>query len=249
MAEEQATTVLTGKQIMAEVAERSGVDLESLPVMMHYVWVARRTAMDVQVQLTLEQSKPDWAARPDVQKMQTIRSLMAEMDPMLLTRFGSWPMGDALIFALFQDETEVRVYTIPKMGKDMTEAPPKIANRYRIAKANPLPVYGVDAFTFDAWMDAVAQEMEAVESEEDPAEAAVEEEREKVISYLESLPADYLMKDAIEDLDEELHLVEREEEDEPGEVVSPANGSSPQATAVAEEPAGTQNEAAEAPAS
>jgi len=206
---------MTGRQIAAEIANRTDAEIDKLPHKLHHVWVARSTPAEAQVRFSMLAADPKFAQCTDQQKSFELAKLLAELDPMLLSKYADWPMSaGTLIFEMFEDETEVRVYAIPKMSKDMTEKPPVVLNRYRICKANPLPTYGVEAMVLETWMNEVAREWDEVDGDISAVEIAVEEERDDVVEYLKSLPADYQIKDAIEDVEEKLHLVETEDDDD-----------------------------------
>jgi len=243
MAEE--ATKLTWAQIEAEIRERSGVELNELPHYNAHVWVPKRTAAEVQVLFALLSSSPGWTSMPEAQKSAKIDEMMSDLVPMTLVRGAPWPPNPSFVIAnMFADDTELRVYAIAAKEKDSGASGGTI---YTITKANPLPTYGSKSMALETWVDLLSAEWEQVEEESDPAEAAAEEEREKVIAYLESLPAGYLMADAIEDLDEALHLVERDEPDGDGEEPKPAQAANG-APAEAAEPAGGQKNEAAAPA-
>lgn len=243
---------MTGKQIAVEIAKRADVKIEELPIKTAHVWVSKFTAMDVQTKLALKNASPEWAGFSNERKGEELNALMADMTPMVLQRRGSWPMTDGvLIFEMFEDEDELRVYAMPTKTKDGKPANAMV--RYRINKACSLPVYGAEMMPLETWMNLIAEEWQALDADINVAEVAVEVERDAVLAYLRSVPADYLVKDAADDIEEELHLVEVDETDESEPADGGADGDDagdgePPAAAAETSPNGTGSTVVEAAA-
>lgn len=207
--------------LQTEIETRSELELKDLPRMEAYLWVARRTPLEVQMVSSLLASS---------NKPVPYEQLLEDLTPMVVRRYGPWPNDDSYAVAeLFEDEAEVVVYAIAAKDKNTRGV------RYKITKANPLPVYTVEAMTFDTWMDELVAQWEEVDGATNPAEVATEEERESVLSYARSLPADYAIANLISDLEDENHLVEVEEEGEDED--DEADGETPAAAAESKAPA------------
>jgi hypothetical protein len=194
---------LNWEQFQVKIEEQTGLEIKNLPRKRTYLWVAKRTPLEVQMMMALLQAS---------NKPIPADQMLADLTPMLVGRLQLWPMNpDYTVAEMFDDELELRVYAtaILTVGKD------RIAHfvRYKIVKACPLPVFAVDEMSFDIWTDQIAEEWEAVNSDVNAAEEAAEEERGAAVTYLRSLPDDYRVKDAADDLEDENHLVEV---DEPG---------------------------------
>lgn len=221
---------LTWSQIETKIKEESGIEFNELPRRQAHVWVPKRTPTEVQIMLALMTASPQWGTWNDAQKAAKLDDLMGEMTPMTVMKNTPWPPNPMYVVAeLFDDEDEVRVYAIASKDKDSGIS---FGMRYTISKSCPLPVYTASGMFLDVWVGALAKEWEAVDRKTNTAEVeeiAAEEEREDVIEYLKSLPAEYQIKDAIEDIKEKLHLVETDDEDDEDEE---------EETGVAEDPQG-----------
>jgi|HubBroStandDraft_2_1064218.scaffolds.fasta_scaffold00039_40 hypothetical protein len=203
---------LTWSQIEAKIKEESGIEFNELPRRQAHVWVPKRTPTEVQIMLALMTASPQWSTWNDAQKAAKLDDLMSEMTPMTIMKNMAWPPNPAYVVAeLFDDEDEVRVYAIA--GKDR-ESGISFGMRYTISKSCPLPVYTASGMFLDVWVAALTEEWSAVDGETNLAEVATEEERDAVIAYLKSVPADYQIKDAIDDIEEELHLIDPDDDDD-----------------------------------
>lgn len=201
MAEETSTKKTAWDLLQDEIEQRSGLELANLPRKRTFLWVPKRTPQEITLltQLLQADNKPVPYAQ-----------FLADLSPMVLGRHQDWPMNDELVIAEMVDEgDELHVYAVHKSGAN------KLGFRYRIIKASPLPVFGADEMPYDTWIDELVECWRAIDSDIDYEELAIEEEREAVVSYLRSLPADYALADAIADLEDENHLVDIEEPEEP----------------------------------
>jgi hypothetical protein len=152
------------KELWTEVAGRSGVSLEDLPMVSQYVWPAPEGVMS----FTIGKKSP----------------------------FNS----PALVFAIFVDGDEARIYTLPSPDAKEEQKAPK---RYILQSAGR---FGTSAMPLDTFLDEVSEEV----GDLDP----VAEERELVASYLEGKALQSLA-DEIRDgahLDQEDELAPPEEE-------------------------------------
>src|ERR1700694_5855781 len=170
---------------------------------------------------------------------------MSDMVPMLLSTRNVWPPSPSnLIYEMFEDEDEIRVYAItaPGVTADTIREHvfPERCNRYRINKANPKPVYGVEQMVLETWIERIAEEWKVLDGE--TIEAAVEGELENVVEYLHSLEEGYRITDVISDLEEELHRVEADEEEEEEGDPKPAPKVENGASAVAQTAVAPQSE-------
>lgn len=209
---DEAKQVSAWDKLNADVQERAGVEIADLPRKRTYFWVPRCTPLEIQMISTLKQ-----AANEDV----PYKELLASMQPMLIQRHGDWPMNDDYLVAeMFDDgDADLLVYVVSK--KDQT-----LGVRYRINKQCSMPAFGVEEMPMDVWLDQLAEEWKAVESDIDYEEVAVEDERNATIAYIQTLPKDYSLEDLVGDLEDENHLVpvdeEEEEEEEEGKPAAAA---------------------------
>jgi hypothetical protein len=188
------------------IEEESGLDIDQLSRTDSYKWFTRRTATEAAMFLSYLESKSAQATDEKVRaEIDAEKNAMwdSATKPIIFSRGKAHPLNDALvIWEIFQDEEELRVYTVPKEGAFV-----KLA-RYRMSKSQPN--FGVESMVPDTWISAVAAEWQAIDGEENPAD----NEREAVIDYMKAMPKDYSITDLIDDIEEELHLVETGESDE-----------------------------------
>ena len=230
---DEAKQVSAWDKLNADVQERAGVEIADLPHKRTYFWVPRCTPLEIQMISTLKQ-----AANEDV----PYKELLASMQPMLIQRHGDWPMNDDYLVAeMFDDgDADLLVYVVSK--KDQT-----LGVRYRINKQCSMPAFGVEEMPMDVWLDQLAEEWKAVESDIDYEEVAVEDERNATIAYIQTLPKDYSLEDLVGDLEDENHLVpvdEEEEEEEEGKPAAAAESKVSAPVAAPSAPARTTEEAA-----
>jgi hypothetical protein len=219
---------ITGAQVAERIEELSGIDKDEmalLPKKRHHLWVARKEAMEVQIRLHIVAS----TNQDDADKNKIAAQLIDDMTPMRLDRHGNWPPQPMVkIYEMFEDEDEIRVYGVAAQVAGTAKFPseavfPGVGMRYRISKANPKPVYGVEDMALDTWVQLIADEWTAVDGEVNAAEIATEEEREAVLAYCRTLREGYRIVDLIADLEDELHLVDTEDDEETDEE-EPENG-------------------------
>jgi hypothetical protein len=222
MTTDETKPVSAWDKLNADVQERAGVEIADLPRKRTYLWVAKRTPLEVQMMASLLTS----AGKPV-----PFDELLADLTPMVLSRHGDWPMNDDYLVAeMFDDgETDLLVYVVHK--KDQT-----LGVRYRLNKACSTPTFGVDEMPMETWLDQLAESWKAVESDVDYEELATEEEREATLAYMRTLPKDYAISDLIADIEDENHLIEIEEPDGPGEEDDEDEDDEPEPAAAAAEP-------------
>jgi hypothetical protein len=190
---------LNWAEFQAKIEKQTGLELKDLPRKRTYLWVARRTPLEVQMMMALLQ-----AANKPVPAEQ----MLVDLTPMIINRLQPWPMNpDYTVAEMFDDDVELRVYAMAVLTNKAVHCV-----RYKIVKACPLPVFALDEMSFEVWTNQIAEEWEGVNSDVNAAEEAIIEERDAVITYLQSLPDDYRVKDAADDIGDENHLVETDDE-------------------------------------
>jgi hypothetical protein len=193
---EQQVVPLNWAQFEQEIEKRAGIEIKTLPRKAAYLWVPKRNAIEVQLMIQLLTT---------AKKNVPAEELMNEMTPMFIRRLGVWPMNhDYVVAEMFDDEAELRVYAVAAKNSVMQ------CVRYKIVKACPVPTFGYDEMLFETWTDAIVEEWQVIDSDVNAAEV----EREAVVEYLKAMPDDYRVKDAAEDVEEGLHLVDTDDEEE-----------------------------------
>jgi hypothetical protein len=221
MADEQKIerASMTLAQIREAIEDQANVDVSDVRRTQNFVWVARYTSMDVSTKLTIRSSSPEWKTITDAQRSAELKAMMEDLTPVIVARGRPWPMNPAYVVAdIFADADEVRVYAVPvtavmettkkedsaivKVPVTATEA----CMRYTISKSCPLPTYTADVYWAENFVDAICNELEAVDNDDDPEQAGADGEREQTIAYLKTLPELYRTADLVADLTEELHF-------------------------------------------
>lgn len=199
-------------ELAKAIEEESGLDISQLPQIGRFVWHARRTPVEVSLLFPLAQTAADQ------------QELLDSMNPTV------WKVNDVvpfssgmLVFAIFEDVDEARVYAVPvdqSAGKN--SGPPTL---YRLSKLGSAGIWSQQTMTEDAFKTAIANEWLAVDQDA----RTPEDEREDVIAYIGDLPDNYPVKQLMRDLAEEAHLDgdDDEEDEEPEKVQNGAVASAP----------------------
>lgn len=178
----------TTSELAAAIEEEAGLDVAALPKIGRLVWHARRTPMEVSLLFPI--------VPEDGRK-----ELLDSMNPTDWRVNGPVPFNAGMVvFAIFEDADEARVYALPAAEADAKSlGPPTL---YKLSKLSQVPLFSQQSLSLEAFKEAVANEWLAVEEDFTTAE----KERDAVLEYLESLPANYSVKQAVLDIQDEKHL-------------------------------------------
>jgi hypothetical protein len=217
----------TVASLSEEIAKLSGVDVPALPKGGGLTWFPRRSAVEVAAL---------WPYAGQ-NGMPSAADLVASMQPVMLRLGGEWFTNPKLfIFAMFQDEGSIRVYTIADASKSPEgEHPP--AMRYTLSKAaaiifaETMSVESFKGLIADEWRSQ-ATDSSSAEIERDSVCVFIDETREEVMADTQK---PQYVRDAIsrvltqmkEGIQAEDHLIDDDEDDEDDETQAepkPSNG-------------------------
>lgn len=216
-------TYKTGPEIADAIKEGSGVEISKLPRHEAFLWFPRRTAIEVATLLAQLPDPSSLAAIEDGAKRENEQAqvaferqdLIASLKPTVFRRGQPWPFNDVMvIWDMFDDGDSLVVYAIAdrdRAEKKKPGAPLPVPSRYTVSKS--APIFGAENMALDTWIDLIALEWATLGEDIN----GVEMERERVLEYLRSLPEDYRVRDAAADIEEEVHCIEDDGEDDPDE--------------------------------
>jgi hypothetical protein len=246
---------MTLAQVREGIREDAEVEVDDVRRTSTYVWLSKFTAFEVQTKLAIRTSSPEWTKLPDKQRVAELGTMMDDITPVVIHRSKPWPNNPQhFVVEIFHDTDEVRVYAVPTAAAAASGAVPTPAGtRFTIRKSSERPAYAVDVLWIEDFVEAICNELEAVDNDDNPEDAGRELEREQVIAYCKTMPEGYRMADLIADFEDGTHLnievpddeeeEEEEEEDETDdpEPVAASNGqASPSAAATEPAPAPIQ---------
>lgn len=192
----------TVQEIANLIEQKSLVDVASLPRKMRVVWFPKMNAQEVALLYPLADS--------DAKRQEMISSVY----PTIWLREGPVPFNaDMLIFEMFEDDAEYRIYAAPKADAKPRPGPtgrtmPVAPQVYRLSKHSSL--LSQDALSYDMFISLIAEEWAMV----DEGISTIDRECAMIVQHIEAQGPEYTMAKLLEDLREGVHREDDEEEDE-----------------------------------
>ncbi len=213
------------KQI-GEECEKIGVDISRLRFKTAIQWFAAMGHMEAGFQLDV--AAAELQARTIDQKtfVQRRANIVASTGPVVIRVKGRFPFNSSMaVVAIFGDDAEWRVYTLPIKSDDGSGNHPG-PTCYTLGRH--AAVFDSEAMSLETFIAEIVDEWATVDS----GQGARKIEQDAIVAYLNSLPDDYTVKQAAQDIADEIHLEGDEEEEGETEVVGGGdqqlpNGSQP----------------------
>jgi hypothetical protein len=203
------------KRLANLVEAEAEVDILSLPRHQAYAWFPIMTALEAQIRVSfLPELNEETKALIEKERKRLDKAIR----PTLISLDKIWPLPSVSVmhvFEIFSDADEVRVYAFGEEVPEGVEGKVGQFTRYKLSKS--AAIYGSETMTEARWVSEVAKEWVEVDAEANAGEIATLEERAAVIEFLKDQIEEnesYSVRDAIDDLKDEVHLVEPDDEEE-----------------------------------